>query len=197
MIVTAVLVTLMAGAVAFMPDSWTTRMSTIETYDQDASALSRLSTWQTIWNLAKDRPIVGAGFNLDNPLIFQLYAEDPTTTSFSPHSIYFQALGEHGFVGLALYLGLGLVIWLRCRKLARAAAGTPGYDWIPLLMRMVQVSLLGFAVGGAFLGLLHYDLPYYLAAIVVLVEATMRETQAKTVRVQPGGMPTSSEIQRV
>ena len=37
-------------------------------------------------------------------------------------------------------------------------------------MRMVQVSLLGFAVGGVFLGLLHYDLPYYLAAIVVLAE---------------------------
>ena len=45
------------------------------------------------------------------------------------------------------------------------------------MMRMVQVSLVVFATGGAFLGLLHYDLPYYLAAIVVLTElavATMR-----------------------
>ena len=76
-IVTAVLVIVMAGAVAFMPDSWTSRMSTIETYDQDASAMSRIKTWKTIWNLALDRPIVGAGFDLDNPLIFQLYRRGP------------------------------------------------------------------------------------------------------------------------
>ena len=196
-IVTAVLVALMAGAVAFMPDSWTNRMSTIESFEQDASAMSRISTWRTIWNLAQDRPIVGAGFDLDNPLIFQLYSADPTTTSFAPHSIYFQALGEHGFVGLALYLALGVVIWIRCRKLAVMAAGKPGLEWLPLLMRMVQVSLLGFAVGGAFLGLLHYDLPYYLAAIVVLAEVAVQELQPKPVRARQGGMATGSETQSV
>jgi len=39
----------------------------------------------------------------------------------------------------------------------------------------VAGEVLGFGVGGAFLGLLHYDLPYYLATIVVLVGATVRE----------------------
>ena len=39
-----------------------------------------------------------------------------------------------------------------------------------------QVSIVGFAVGGAFLTLVHFDLPYYLVAFVVLVEATMRES---------------------
>ncbi len=64
-------------------------------------------------------------------------------------------------------------------------------------MRMVQVSLLGFAVGGAFLGLLHYDLPYYLAAIVVLAEATVRELQSTTVHGAQGAVPASGESQRV
>jgi hypothetical protein len=59
------------------------------------------------------------------------------------------------------------------------------------------VSLLGFAVGGAFLGLLHYDLPYYLAAIVVLAEAEMRERRAMPASPTVKDVPTSQETQRV
>jgi hypothetical protein len=62
-------------------------------------------------------------------------------------------------------------------------------------MRMVQVSLLAFAVGGAFLGLLHYDLPYYLAAIVVLVEiAVTQKQQIATGRPDPVPSPAGARI---
>ena len=44
-------------------------------------------------------------------------------------------------------------------------------------MRMVQVSLAGFAVGGAFLSLAHFDLSYYIISFAVLVDATLREQQ--------------------
>jgi len=64
-------------------------------------------------------------------------------------------------------------------------------EWVPVLMHMVQVSLLVFAAGGAFLGLLHYDLPYYLAAIVVLVEVAVTESpQEKTRQPSPQVSPT-------
>jgi len=196
-IVTALVVVAMAGAVAFMPDSWSDRMSTIETFDQDASAMSRIQTWKTIWAMVQDHPVVGAGFELSNPVLYQLYSPDPTMRQYSAHSIYFQALGEHGFVGLGIYLILGFVVWRRSSRIASLAAGRPGLEWLPLLMRMVQVSLLGFAVGGAFLGLLHYDLPYYLAALVVLAEVTMREYQADTARDQPDGLPSTRETRYV
>jgi putative inorganic carbon (HCO3(-)) transporter len=196
-LVTAVLLAGFAYAVAFMPDRWSARMNTIETFEQDASAMGRIHTWQTIWNMVLHRPVVGAGFDLANPLLFQLYAADPEIQALGPHSIYFQVLGEHGFVGLGLYLALGMAIWRRAKKLALLAAGQPGLEWLPILMRMVQVSLLGFAVGGAFLGLLHYDLPYYLAAIVVLAEAEMRERPAKAASTKAENVPTSQESQRV
>ena len=54
-------------------------------------------------------------------------------------------------------------------------ASGPDADWVPLLMRMIQVSVVGFAIGGAFLGLLHYDFPWYLVALVVMVGATVEE----------------------
>lgn len=173
-------------AVVFMPDSWTQRMDTINNYQEDSSAMSRLYTWQTLWNLALHRPFVGAGFATDNPLVFSLYAPVGGVGSYTgggifvAHSIYFQALGEHGFPGLALYLLLGWQTWRTASRLARETASDPEFaNWVPLLMRMVQVSLIGFAAGGAFLTLVHFDLPYYIIGYVVLVDVTIKERRAQ------------------
>jgi probable O-glycosylation ligase (exosortase A-associated) len=165
---------------AFMPDKWTTRMATMESYEEDASASSRLLTWQTLWNLALDKPIVGAGFDTAQPEIFAKYAPVPML-HYAPHSMYFQALGEHGFVGLGIYLTLLLMTWLRAAYLAGVCRKTPELQWGDLLMRMVQASLMGFMVGGAFLTLLHWDLPYYLMGLVVLMETVVKEHRSALV----------------
>jgi probable O-glycosylation ligase (exosortase A-associated) len=196
-LLTMVFVLALAGAAAFMPQNWLARMETIETYQQDASAMNRIQTWETIWSMVVHRPIVGAGFDLANPLIFQEYAVVPNQEVFAPHSIYFQALGEHGFVGLALVLALGITVWRRSRRIAADCAGHPDLEWAFVLMRMTQVSLLVFAVGGAFLGLLHYDLPYYLAGIVVLVEAAVREAHTSAAAVSAGLVPRTAEARGV
>jgi probable O-glycosylation ligase (exosortase A-associated) len=180
---TSLLVTLgVAVAVGFMPESWTSRMDTIQEYKADSSAMSRIWTWQTLWNLAVDRPIVGGGFGTDIPVIFAKYA--PATDEwahfsgrvFVAHSIYLQALGEHGFPGLVMYVLLGLFSWRLAAKVAGEARSDPELQaWVPLLMRMCQASLLGFSVGGSFLTLVHFDVPYYVVALIVLTGATVRE----------------------
>jgi len=173
---------LIVVAILFMPESWSGRMGTIQSYDQDSSAMSRLYTWTTLWNLALDRPLVGAGFATDNPEVFSQYAPMGGVGSYTSggifvaHSIYFQALGEHGFPGLTLYLLLGVFTWRKAGKIAQQTKDDPDFGlWVPMLMRMVQVSLAGFAVGGAFLTLVHFDLPYYIIGFVVLVDATLRD----------------------
>jgi putative inorganic carbon (HCO3(-)) transporter len=51
---------------------------------------------------------------------------------------------------------------------------------------MIQVSMVGFAVGGAFLSLLYYDVPYYLIAIVVSTAALVEKALAcKAVAARP------------
>ncbi len=179
---TVLLGVLVVGAIAFMPDSWTSRMETIQTYEADGSAMSRVYTWQTLWNVALDRPILGAGFRTDTPEIFARYAPFDGSTTFGnggvfvAHSIYFQALGEHGFPGLFLFVLLGLVTWRKAGQLAKLTRADPEFgDWVPVLMRMVQVSLLGFAVGGAFLSMMQFDIPYYIVGYVVMVDATVRD----------------------
>jgi probable O-glycosylation ligase (exosortase A-associated) len=182
-----VLVVMGLGIVAFMPDTWTQRMDTIANYREDASAMQRIWAWTTLWNVAVDRPLIGAGFRADNAVVFGRYGNIPEFEAFfgryTPvaHSSYFQALGEHGFVGLALYVVLGVWIWFAAGALARRTAEDPEYaPWLPLLLRMCQVSVIGFAVGGAFLSLMLLDIPYYILAFVVLAQATVNERAART-----------------
>lgn len=181
------------GGIQFMPDSWSSRMETIESYQEDASAMSRIYTWKTLWNLAVDRPLVGGGFHSDNQKVFARYAPQGDQIGggrvLVAHSIYFEALGEHGFPGLLLYLTLGLLTWREAGRVARKTRDDPEFgSWVPLLMHMVQVSLMGFAVGGAFLSLVYFDLPYYIVGFVVLVSATVNERQKSPAAAKAAGV---------
>jgi probable O-glycosylation ligase (exosortase A-associated) len=166
---------LLAGLIAFMPDRWEQRMSTIQNYEEDESARSRLLAWQTMFNLAKDHPLVGGGFGVDNEQIYRQYGPDPSLRAYVAHSIYFQALGEQGFVGLALVLALLIGSWIVAGRLSHEAE-IRGEDWrwASDMARLIQVSLSGFVVGGVFLNLLHFDFYYYLIASLIALASIVR-----------------------
>ncbi len=177
-------------AIGFMPDTWTSRMDTVRSYEADNSAMSRIWTWTTLWNAALDHPFVGVGFVADNRAVFDKYAplDGPYAVFkgqiFVAHSIYFQMLGEHGFVGFGLFMLLGVLTWTSAGRLARQTRDDPEFGpWMPLLMRMVQVSLIGYAVGGAFLSLAYLDLPYYIMGFVVTAGAIVRRREKEAAAV--------------
>lgn len=161
---------------AFMPDAWHERMDTISTYKSDASAMGRINAWWMTWNLARDH-FFGGGFAIYDLTTFRLYAPEPENVH-AAHSIYFQVLGEHGFIGLFLFLAMWLATWRSAGWLRRNAAGDTHTDWAAMLGAMCQVSLLGYAVGGAFLSLAYFDLPYNLVVLVVLARRWVEQHQA-------------------
>lgn len=152
----------------FMPESWTSRMETIKTYDQDSSAMGRINAWQMAWRLAIDLFPFGGGFTVAGPAVFAKYAPDPSVP-LTAHSIYFQAMGEHGFLGLAIFVGIFATTWRLASATIRTAKDLPELQWARDLSAMCQVGLIGYATGGAFLSLVYFDLPYYLVLIVVVV----------------------------
>ncbi|MBV8502229.1 MAG: putative O-glycosylation ligase, exosortase A system-associated [Paucibacter sp.] len=161
-----VLLLLGVAVILFMPDSWSDRMSTIKTYDQDSSALGRINAWWMAFNLAKAN-FFGGGFMIYTAEVFAKYAPDPTDIH-AAHSIYFMVLGEQGFIGLFLFLLIWILVWNRAGKLFREGRKLPQTQWVSDLGGMCQVSLLGYAVGGAFLSLSYYDLPYNILVVVVV-----------------------------
>jgi putative inorganic carbon (hco3(-)) transporter len=162
----ALIVPLILG---FMPASWYQRMGTIETYDADTSAMGRINAWHFAYNLAKDRPMMGGGFETFRPGLFERYAPVPEDYH-DAHSIYFEALGEQGFMGLFIFLTLLALTWRLAQQLRRRICNVAEMKWAYDMVSMIQVSLIGYVVGGAFLGVAYFDLVYSLIAILVLVE---------------------------
>ncbi|MGQ9670737.1 MAG: putative O-glycosylation ligase, exosortase A system-associated [Desulfosoma sp.] len=154
------------GILMFMPAMWVERMETIENYEEDASAMGRINAWYFAFNLAVDRPI-GGGYECFRPWLFQRYAPNPGDVH-DAHSIFFEVLGEHGFVGLALYVSLLAMTWRSCTWIQKKASQASETRWLLDLASMIQASLVGYVVGGAFLGLAYFDLFYHLVAVVVL-----------------------------
>jgi probable O-glycosylation ligase (exosortase A-associated) len=152
-----------------VPERWYQRMDTIGTYQEDASAMGRLNSWGFALNLTKDRPIAGGGYGVFHPAAFDRWS--PNLAGFQDaHSIWFEVLGEHGYVGLFLYLLLWWLAWRAAKRVIRMAKKDPALRWARELVAMCQVSLIGFFVGGTFLGLAYWDFPYLLAAVIVLTE---------------------------
>jgi len=179
-----VILMISAAALLFMPEDWTSRMNTIGTYEEDGSAMGRINAWTMAINIANDR-LLGAGFATDVPWIYQRYAPNPNFVIVA-HSIYFQILGEHGYVGLFLYLGFWFTTYRLGDKITKLTAGKDDLQWANMLGSMAKVSLIAFAVGGAFLSLAYWDMPFYLMVILLCTHRLVcnplaQVTQAKTV----------------
>ncbi|MHB8849016.1 MAG: putative O-glycosylation ligase, exosortase A system-associated [Burkholderiales bacterium] len=176
--------------VTFMPAKWEERMHTIDTYQQDASAMGRINAWHMAWNLAMDRPIVGGGFEIYDKEVFAKYAPDPLDVH-AAHSIYFQILGEHGFVGLILFLTLGVITWRNGSWIIARTRDRPDLLWASNLAKMLQVSQIAYATGGAFLSLAYFDMPYYVLAAMVVTKILVERALSTE---QPAAIPASRKI---
>lgn len=167
----------------FMPQSWHDRMNTIQDYEQDASAMGRINAWIFATKMANARPLVGGGFESFTEKNYEYYTPgliDRSGRIHYPdvHSIYFEMLGEQGYVGLGIFLILGWIAWRTASKIMKLTKNIEEQKWAYDLASMIQVSYVGYAVGGAFLGLSYFDLPYHFLAILVLVSRIVERSLA-------------------
>jgi putative inorganic carbon (hco3(-)) transporter len=78
------------------------------------------------------------------------------------------------------------MIWRWAGWLRRNAAANPETQWAADLGSLCQVSLVGFAAGGAFLSLAYFDLPYNLLVLVVVARRILeRQVAASKVPAKP------------
>ena len=85
------------------------------------------------------------------------------------HSIYFEVLSEHGFLGLGMFLTLLAFTWLSAGWIIRNAKKHTELKWAENLARMLQVSGVAYCTAGVFLGMAYFD---YIYLLVVLTVAT-------------------------
>jgi len=179
----AIVVVVLALPIIFsvMPDKYFNKMETIETYDQDASAMGRINAWWFAFNLANDRPLTGGGFNTFTKELFYRYAPEPENFH-DAHSIYFEVLGEQGYPGLIFFLLMLVFSYRNCAQVVQKTRGDPNMTWAFDLGRMLEASFVSYCVGGAFLGLAYFDLLYHLVGLTVLLKVVVdRELSEKKI----------------
>jgi probable O-glycosylation ligase (exosortase A-associated) len=161
-----------------MPAAWFERMDTINDYKEDGSAMGRVNAWHFAINIANTFPL-GGGFNVFTPRMFMLYAPEPYNYHVA-HSIWFQTLGDHGWVGLIMFVMLMIFAWRTGTRVRKYCADQPELKWAADLSRMCQVCIIGYAVSGSFLSLAYFDLYYDIIIILVCLEKILLPSKRTT-----------------
>ena len=167
------------AALSFAPERWYARMDTIDTASKDDSFMGRVIAWKINTLAALDHPLTGAGFHSTQQLsVWLKYVDEfprldfidtpppPLTFTRAPHSLYFQVLGDMGFVGLGLFLGILIVAWRNASVVLSRTRGRPELKWANGLARALQYSLIPYVVSGAAVNMAYFDLSYAMFALL-------------------------------
>jgi probable O-glycosylation ligase (exosortase A-associated) len=173
--------------VAFAPDRWTKRMDTISTAEQDDSFMSRVISWKLNTVLAVERPF-GAGFSgLEDRRVWEAYRYKVNTTipffdvpapttMIAAHSIYFEALGDNGFLGLGLFLGLLFNAFANLRAVRRMARGHKDLVWAYDLANTFWIALIAYVVAGAALSMTYFEMFYMIIMLISILRRNVADT---------------------
>jgi probable O-glycosylation ligase (exosortase A-associated) len=186
-----VILALIAATMAFMPEIWIERMQSIQNYQHDGSAMGRLNIWYASWVMAESR-LFGSGF-------FGPYTQSvvdhfvSNVDARAVHSIWFEVIGEHGFITFGVWLSIIVAGFICARRIVQQAKDIPDLQWCVSLAKMTQVSTAAYCVGGSFLSLCYWD---YYFTIVVMVSAVYEhvkvEVANRTRQEQGSAKPLSS-----
>ena len=173
---------LLSGSIiAFIPDQLINRAQTIQTYEEDHSSMQRLQAWGVNWNMAMERPLVGTGFNNAGIphelwLSYANWVEPWANTPRAAHSIFFQVIGHHGFLGAAIYFTMLLCVAMTLIRIYRQANSHPSTLWMRDIAWGLLVGLVGFFTAGAFLDKAYFTLIYVFLALAVIMRRELEES---------------------
>ena len=190
-------------AIPFLPASYTQRMHTIQGYQADESASTRVAVWGWTWNYVQDHP-AGGGFNayLGNHIKIELkdargqpinnQVEYDKARAF--HSAYFEMLGEQGFPGLFLWAALHLSSLFRLEMLRRRfrKATNPDEEWIAPLATALQHGHIIYLVGSLFIGIAFQPFVYMMIASEIGLDSYVKRTRPLKAR-PPMGQTTQMQ----
>lgn len=173
----------------FAPADYTQRMSTLGNATEESSALGRILVWRWTLDYVSDRPITGGGFDsyIANAGQLNRYLEKDVAVDLSPnkpkafHNIFFEVLGEQGYVGLAMYIGLIFSCWNMNRKLKN---DTGNEEYLTALAKTINHLIMIYCLCGLFIGIAYAPWIFYFIGLSVSLQnlLTKENTRRKRFR---------------
>ncbi|WP_019140767.1 putative O-glycosylation ligase, exosortase A system-associated [Noviherbaspirillum massiliense] len=185
----------------FAPESWFHRVETINNAGEDESFMTRVIAWKVSTAIALSNPWFGGGFHaVQAPAIWSTFKETigfldfiptppPTEQVRAAHSIYFEVLGDTGFIGLGLFILIWANAWRTALSVKRLARNQPNLVWASDLSDILRVSLLVYAISGAAVSMGYFELFYIFSGIVAVLERHVMQALSSTQSVSSAESP--------
>lgn len=161
-------------------DSYTQRYSTIDDYEEDKSFQGRVFAWNYGYETALQNPILGQGFGAYQGASMVYDGEGRKLKGekkafIDAHSIYFEAMGEHGFVGFILFIFAGVAAFFKARSIEMQAAKSMQTYWERDLAIVIQSALIFYFVGGIVISHTYVDYYYLVLAFVIVLDIVFKQ----------------------
>lgn len=172
---------LIFAAIPFLPQSFIERMSTIQNYEADQSASTRIAVWKWTIEYVEENPM-GGGFDAyrQNTVKYEIEEVDDNgilTGDVSDqevvdegrayHSSYFEMLGEQGYAGLLMWLiiHVGGVWRMQVIRRIYKKRNRADEEWVGPLASALRNAQIIFLVGSLFVGIAFQPFVYMLIAM--------------------------------
>ena len=179
------------ASIPFLPSSFTQRMETIQGYQADESANTRLAVWGWTLEYVQSRPF-GGGFGAYHQNRIQVSTTDvrggeglqtvATNTQMDQgrawHSSYFEMLGEQGWPGLFIFLTIQFISLVRLEIIRRRYRRAEGEDeWIAPLATSLQHFQLIYMIGSAFVQTAFQSFGWFIVAVQIGFDVWLKQRE--------------------
>jgi len=184
-LVAVLLLVAVLGMSQLVTQEWVDRIQTVNAADKDASFMGRVVAWKLSFILASHHPFFGGGFKaLETFRVWSMLSQDFGSLPWfytgdatpdpdrvhAAHSVYFQLMGDHGFVGLGIYVSFLIGAFRKARRIAKTARQHAVPNWIPRLATTLQLTLFAFCLGGSALSFAYFEMTFAVIGLLIVLE---------------------------
>ena len=151
--------------------------------------------------MALSNPIFGGGFHaVQVQGIWDQFKAAPSLLGFlnlpvpefsakAAHSIYFEVLGDMGFVGLFIFMAI-LLYGIRARFLIKRQLRYMGTQWLWArdMADMLMLGIIAYMAGGAAVSLAYFEVIYMVVMLMEMLRLHVTRAVAEAQTVSPTGV---------
>lgn len=195
----ALTVCLSVTTVVVAPEHMFSRVSSMQDIESDSSFMGRVAAWKISSAVALKNPLLGGGFHAiqytptwdayryEQGFLGWIATPPPDERGKAAHNIFFEVLGDLGFVGLALFCLL-FVNAFRARAEVRRLTRDGRWLWARDMSDMLFLAIFAYMISGSAVSMAYFE-PFYviLMAMEMLRQWVRHESRRLAEGTEHGG----------
>lgn len=163
--------------VTLAPDRMFSRVGSMQEIENDSSFMGRVAAWKISSAVALENPVFGGGFHAiqytpvwdayryKQGLLGWINTPRPTERGKAAHNIFFEVLGDQGFVGVTIFCALFFNAY-RARAEIKRRTANGQWLWARDMSDMLFLSLFSYLVCGSAVSMAYFE-PFYVILMVM------------------------------